>query len=240
VQDRATAVVHGRYALAIVESDDPSDDPDDQEHAMYGPGTALPPQPNRAVVIGLRVLFTVLPIVTLGVAAWGSVLRLALMRRRRLDWALLPVVAVLGIGGFILIGASDEDSTRSNVGAAGIFACMLAVPVYFLVADILWSSSGADRAARAAYGQPMPPHPYTTGTLHGAARGPIPGPPATPPAMTGMTGTPGQPQYGYGPHVPQPPQPPATPAPQTPPARINQVRAELDELSDYLRKEEGR
>ncbi|MPY33783.1 hypothetical protein FNH09_21850 [Streptomyces adustus] len=38
--------------------------------------------------------------------------------------------------------------------------------------------------------------------------------------------------------VPQPPVP-QTPPPQRPaPARIDQVRAELDELSDYLRKQE--
>jgi hypothetical protein len=211
---------------------------------MYGPGTAPPPAPSRALVIGLRVLFTVLPLVTLGVAAWGSVLRLALMRRRTLDWALLPVVAVLGIGGFILIGVSDEDSAQSNVGAAGIFVCMLAVPVYFLVADILWSSSSDANGAVAAgsYGRPLPPHPYAAGTLHGGARGPIPGGPATP-STAGMTGTPGRPQYGYGPQTPHTPHPattPATPAPRATPARINQVRAELDELSDYLRKEEGR
>lgn len=209
---------------------------------MYGPGTAPPRPPGKALVIGLRVLFTVLPFVTLGVAAWGSVLRLALMRRRALDWALLPVVTVLGVGGFILVGSSGDDTPQSNVGAVGIFVCMLGVPVYFLVADILWSSYAADRAAGSAlYGGPLPPQPYAAGTLHGAARGPIPGAPATPPA-TGMAGTPGRPQYGYPPQTPQtpqigsPPHPSGTPAPP----RINQVRAELDELSDFLRKEEGR
>ncbi|MFD0505964.1 hypothetical protein ACFQ0G_30105 [Streptomyces chiangmaiensis] len=42
--------------------------------------------------------------------------------------------------------------------------------------------------------------------------------------------------------MPQPrtPVPPPQPQPQRPaPARIDQVRAELDELSDYLRKHEG-
>jgi hypothetical protein len=42
-------------------------------------------------------------------------------------------------------------------------------------------------------------------------------------------------------HTPVPQRPtPSTPPPQRPaPARIDQVRAELDELSDYLRKREG-
>ena len=40
--------------------------------------------------------------------------------------------------------------------------------------------------------------------------------------------------------MPQSPLPTAPPPPQRPaPARIDQVRAELDELSDYLRKHDG-
>ncbi|GGV38510.1 hypothetical protein [Streptomyces spectabilis] len=42
-----------------------------------------------------------------------------------------------------------------------------------------------------------------------------------------------QPSYGY------PTQSTPAPAPGPAPARIDQVRAELDELSDYLRKQEG-
>ncbi|MPY64025.1 hypothetical protein FNH08_44775, partial [Streptomyces spongiae] len=42
------------------------------------------------------------------------------------------------------------------------------------------------------------------------------------------------------PQPPVPPQPQQQAQPQRPsPARIDQVRAELDELSDYLRKHEG-
>jgi hypothetical protein len=225
---------------------------------MYGPGTpAPPPRANRAVVLGLRVLFAVLPLATLGVGAWGSVLRLAVMRRRRIDWVLLPIVAVLGIGGFILIGESLDNSPQSQVGAVGIFICMLAVPVYFLVADILWTSSGGRRAQQPAASFPhAAPHPPAAGAPHGAGRGPIPGPgpiagpPGMPPGMTtpprtaggpgmsGVDGVSGQPPYAYGP--PPQAQPPAVLAPQAAPPRISQVRAELDELSDYLRKEEGR
>ncbi|MEY7979052.1 hypothetical protein AB8O53_22385, partial [Streptomyces pilosus] len=41
------------------------------------------------------------------------------------------------------------------------------------------------------------------------------------------------------PHPP-PPAPPRAQPPQRPaPARIDQVRAELDELSDYLRRQDG-
>ncbi|MFD0393694.1 hypothetical protein ACFQ3Z_19900 [Streptomyces nogalater] len=40
--------------------------------------------------------------------------------------------------------------------------------------------------------------------------------------------------------MPAPGPPPVAPPPQPPaPARIEQVRAELDELSDYLRRQDG-
>ena len=81
----------------------------------------------------------------------------------------------------------------------------------------------------------MPPPQQTT--LYGYPQAPTaaqpPGP--QPPTPQPYAGTP----------VPQPPAPqsaPAPPPPQRPaPVRIDQVRAELDELSDYLRKhEDGR
>ncbi|MFI1094693.1 hypothetical protein [Streptomyces sp. NPDC020917] len=215
---------------------------------MYGPGTGPPPvrPPHRGAVIGLRVLFTVLPVVTLGVGAWGSVLRLAMLRRQAVDWALLPVVAVFGIGGFVLIGSSSDDSPQSNVGAVGIFACMLAVPVYYLVADLLWHTRPQQQA--------MPPrtaNPYATGPVTGPLPGPLPGPMNGPLAGTGHAPVPGPisgpPHHGMtgglpyasGTPAPQPTRPPvAGTGPAHP--RIDQVRAELDELSDYLRKEDGR
>ena len=221
---------------------------------MYGPGTA-PPQlrpAGRGAVIALRVLFCVLPVVTMGVAAWGSVLRLALLRRRTLDWALLPVVAALGIGGFVMVGVSDEESTASNVGVSGIFVCMLAVPIYYLVADILWFSTSRPQPRPPVYAPPA--NPYATGPIpgptpgpmtggtHGPIPGPVPGPvpgplpgPQAAHGMTGMTGMTGQSPYSSAPPVP----PQASGAGNEHP-RIDQVRAELDELSDYLRKEDGR
>jgi hypothetical protein len=233
---------------------------------MYGTGSPQLRPAGRGTVIGLRVLFSVLPVVTLGVAAWGSVLRLALLRRRTLDWALLPIVAVLGIGGFVLVGVSDEDSTQSNVGVSGIFVCMLAVPLYYLVADILWHSPSRPQQPPVyaphmnPYASGPVPRPMTgpmtgpvtgsmTGPVAGAgtsgAHGPVPGPISGPPAAHGMAGMTGQSPYGSGSGPVPPAQPPASGSgagggsgPAHP--RIDQVRAELDELSDFLRKEDGR
>lgn len=207
---------------------------------MYGPGTGAPPPrlAPRGAAIALRVLFTVLPFVTMGVAAWGSVLRLALLRRRTMDWAMLPVTAVLGIGGFVLTGSSPEDSTQSNVGVVGIFLCMLGVPVYYLVADLVWHSSVRTQQRQVFAGSA---NPYATGPLQGplvgqmtgpvvgAPHGPIPGPIPGPPAH-GVT--------GHSPYSSTPPAQPPAHGPAHP--RMDQVRAELDELSDYLRKEDGR
>jgi hypothetical protein len=222
---------------------------------MYGPGTAaLPPRPTgRVTVVVLRVVFTVLPALTLGLAAWGSVLWLAVRFRRTLDWVLVPVVAVLAIVAFVLIGqAKDESSTQSDVGGGLLMFCMFAVPVYFLVMDLVRSARAPGPVAAAAYGYPGPAaSPYLTGPRPAMVTGPIPGAISGPPATHGMTGRPG---YGYGhpqpqPYQPHPPQPTPPPGPPAPPAhapavpaqpRISQVRAELDELSDYLRKEEGR
>lgn len=207
---------------------------------MYGPGTA-PPQPRPAgrwAVIVLRVLFTALPVVTIGVCAWGSLLRLALVLRRPLDWVLTPIVAALGIAGFVMVGVSDGDNSwPSNTGMTFLLVCALITPAYFLVVDI----RAAQTRQPAQGAVPAHPYPYATGSIPGPMPGPMAGPvlgnaSGLMPGGRGVSpGTPGAaaPQYGYGQQQSAQPVPPAGP-------RISQVRAELDELSDYLRKEEGR
>lgn len=110
---------------------------------------------------------------------------------------------------------------------------MCATPVYFLIMDFLWADTAARRARAVPPVPPMQPNPYASGVMPGQVPGRI----------TGAPGVPGRPPYGYG-QQPRPPQaaPPVPSAAPTPPAgpRIHQVRAELDELSDFLRKEEGR
>ncbi|WP_328913849.1 MULTISPECIES: hypothetical protein [unclassified Streptomyces] len=203
---------------------------------MYGHGTAPPPPPptSSGTVIGLRVLFAVLPVVTLAVGAWGSMLRVALLRKRTLDWALTVIVGAVGVGGFVLAGSADDESSwQSNLGAGCVLVCMCATPVYFLIMDFLWADTAARRARAVPPVPPMQPNPYASGVMPGQVPGRI----------TGAPGVPGRPPYGYG-QQPRPPQaaPPVPSAAPTPPAgpRIHQVRAELDELSDFLRKEEGR
>ncbi len=197
---------------------------------MYGPGIA-PPQPRpagRGTVIGLRVLFAVLPVVTLGVGAWGSFLRLALLLRRPLDWALVPLAGVVGTGGFMLVGTGrDDNSWQTNVGTACLLVCMAVTPTYFLIMDIRRTRPERGPATAALAPRPYThPYGYEPGLIPGAA------PPATGPGHAG-TSIPGPTPFGHDRREPAPPLPPTGP-------RIDQVRAELDELSHFLRKEEGR
>lgn len=200
---------------------------------MHGPGY-MPPQPPRDIptsVIVLRVLFAILPVFSCGMLAWGTMLRLALVTRRARDWVLFAVVLVSFMACFgTLLSDYTENltMTRSDVAMGIMFAVALAVVPYFLYADIKHFSS---RVAQPYYGPTVP---------YGLPPQAQPLPPTPPVAGYGYPTVSNQPQ-------PQPQsQPRAQPLSQPQPhppsdkPRIDQVRAELDELSDYLRKEQGR
>ncbi|MER5298114.1 hypothetical protein ABT039_01485 [Streptomyces lasiicapitis] len=197
---------------------------------MHGHGYAPPhpPAPSEGSQVTLRVLFVVLAVITCGFLAWAAMLRLALVTRRTLDWALFTVVAVLEATAVVLIAidpGKDGFERPGNAGMAILVSTVIPVVAYYLTMDI--RHCGQARAAQVMYQQPQFP---------GYVQQQQPQP------------HPQQPSYGYPsqappPHVTQTPVPPATHTPPPPsrpaPARINQVRAELDELSDYLRKQEG-
>ncbi|MBT2404497.1 MULTISPECIES: hypothetical protein [unclassified Streptomyces] len=194
----------------------------------------------------LRVLFTLLPLLSCGFMAWGTMLRLALVTRKTRDWVLLGASCVLAVGWVALIGADptpDTSGWQGNVGAFGTIATGLATCVYFLVADIRhYEAKAAGALAGQGQGQG---HWYPA-----QAQAPTPASPYAPPRQSAG--------YGYPPvgaqtvpqnpsavsaHAPTPvpgpapaaePTPPPTPVPQP---RIGQVRAELDELSELLRNQ---
>ncbi|MFB7469061.1 hypothetical protein [Streptomyces sp. NPDC056224] len=176
---------------------------------MHGPG--YPPQhghqPGNGTVVTLRVLFSLLPILSCGFLAWASMLRLAIVTRATRDWMLLGLSAVLSVSWLVLIGLDptpDTDGWQGNTGAFGTLLTGLATCVYFLVADI----RHYERRAAVPTAQWYPAQPA-------------------------------RPAYGYPPaQAPAPaPLPPQVPPQPTPPPRIGQVRAELDELSELLRKQ---
>ncbi|MFI9831763.1 hypothetical protein ACIHIX_29240 [Streptomyces sp. NPDC051913] len=212
---------------------------------MHGHGYTQPVKqpPHPAWLVLLRVLFVVLGIFTIGLFSWAMLLRLALVTRRGLDWALFAASLAAVTLGLVLIGIEPGDEIHTAGGWTGmalLFGTLVAAIAYYLSADVrhfhqLRYSAYAGQPAPVptpspAYGYPQPhtqqppaPSPYTATTLP-QAPAPIP-----------------QPQPHQQIPMPQPPAPHTPPpAPQRPaPARIDQVRAELDELSDYLRRQDG-
>ncbi|QXE36493.1 hypothetical protein KQY30_21925 [Streptomyces sp. GMY02] len=189
---------------------------------MFGPGFAPTPprRPHIATLITLRVVFVGLTVLSFGFLGWAAMLRIAVMRRRVVDWVLCCVAFGWELGLFIYIATSgNAEPTNGDIALLGVLVLSaIAITAYFLVFDIGHYS----RAGR------IPAVPYAPQSAQ-----------ATPPP------------YGYGyqppyaaPARPQPPvqaQVPVQPSP-TPPRtapRIDQVRAELDELSDILRQSQG-
>lgn len=174
--------------------------------------------------MALRVIFALLPILSCGFLAWGSMLRLAIVTRAARDWTLLAVSCLLSVGSVVLIGIDptpDTNGWQGNTGAGAIILTGFATCVYFLVADIRHHER-LRAAGPQAHWYPAQPAPY-----------------ARPQQAT-------TPAYGYPPaqsavtapmHPQVPPQVPPQPPQPTPPPRIGQVRAELDELSELLRKQ---
>jgi hypothetical protein len=198
---------------------------------MNGPSTA-PPQLRPAgdgAAIALRVLFVVIGYIGFSLLNWILLLRLALLRRRTMDWVVFGAVGIV-LPGICLSMISDSDNITGPADATGTFGFIglwLFTPVYFLVMDIQYRRETREAAAAQSYAAPSP---YPYGGPQGPQAQPTPQPPGRPEP------------YEYNPYI-QTPTPPPAPAPAPPavpqPPRINQVRAELDELSDLLRKQEG-
>lgn len=186
---------------------------------MYGHGAA-PPARSAGTVITLRVLFAAVGFLSCGLLACAPLFRVAFLRGRLADWAMAWVSLPLSIAGFAVVGALPEADVRTDIALALVLLLGLFSSAYFLVMDIRFHQQQTrftgypppqGPTVHSAYGHPQPASPYTTHL-------PQPQPPAP---------------HAHGTVVPPPP--PQRPAP----ARIDQVRAELDELSDYLRKQDG-
>ncbi|MEU7582433.1 hypothetical protein AB0B50_33165 [Streptomyces sp. NPDC041068] len=209
---------------------------------MHGHGYApqQPQPPSGGTHVTLRVLFVVLAVITCGLLAWAAMLRLAYVTRKSYDWVLFGLVTALDVTALVLIGVDPGEEEFQSTGNAGmvIMLCtMVAALAYYLYADIRHFSPYRQRQftghlppqTQPAYGYPQQPAP---------APGPLHQQPTRPPFQPAPPAQQTPPPHGHQtppPHAHQTPPPPTRPAP----ARINQVRAELDELSDYLRKQEG-
>lgn len=205
---------------------------------MYGPAAAAtPPPPPRtsgpgAWGITVRLLFASFPVWSLGLLSWVPSLRFAVLRRRRVDWAVFGLsvaLTVVYIVLLIVVPASDPDAEGLGSFFAGLY--ILGLVVGAVVHAIL-----GDRFARSpqppafgpgpagpppGYGYGYPPPPYVTDT---APQGYAPAPPVAAPAPA--------------PPSPAPAQPFPASAAAVPPSsdRMRQVASELDELDELLRK----
>lgn len=212
---------------------------------MQGHGYTQPVKqpPPTGWLVFLRLLFVVVSVLSFGLLTWTMMLRLAIVTRKPLDWGLFAASIVVEFLSLYMIGSEPGDEIHTAGGWTGLLLLLgglVAAIAYYLSADIrhfqqLRFPGYTQRPSVPAqsYGYPQAGSPYTATTVSQSA--PIPGTPIpqvpgpqtptsqTPTSQTPMPRTP----------VPPPPQRPA-------PARIDQVRAELDELSDYLRKHDGR
>jgi hypothetical protein len=219
---------------------------------MSAPGP-VSPQPRPAVdgsVIGQRVIFAAIPVLTCGFLSFVSMLWVALVRRRALDWWLFLLSLVVSCTAVMLVGWKEDDNNwQTNVGMITLLSSAVLVAVWAVLADVAFRRARARQQQYQPYASAYPHAQAQPGQPHpGAQPAPGPGygyypyrdtpfPPASP--IPGQVPPPNPATAGSGPTPTSAAVP--VPGPQTPapPPRINQVRAELDELSDLLRKEEG-
>ncbi|WP_086779334.1 hypothetical protein [Streptomyces griseus] len=190
----------------------------------YGltPQQPTTPRPSQATLTAVRVILVLVTVLSCGLLGWAAMLRLAIVTRRPRDWILLVVVALLNGGLFVFIMATPDDpDDMSDAAAVVLFLWLVGVLAgvitYYLYAEIRhYNSLGSTPTPT-----PTLPSPYAaTAPVH-----PAPLPYQQQPLV--------QPRPQPNPYTVPTPPPTPTPAPQ----RLDQVRAELDELSDYLRKE---
>lgn len=222
----------------------------------HGHGHGYPPRPagrpSEGTLIALRVLFIAMAVVSCSLLAWVPMLRLAIVTRKPVDWFLFCATVAANVGMLVFAGLSapGDEEISDPVGytiLGWITVVMVGTITYYVMAETrhyerLKSGGGP------AGGYGLPPQPPVAGYGYppagptGAAANPYARPAQQPPV-------PPQPPSQSGPQ-PQP-QPPSQSGPQPsaagpapgpaaghePNRRIDQVRAELDELSDLLRRE---
>ncbi|MEV0602989.1 hypothetical protein AB0I82_27360 [Streptomyces sp. NPDC050315] len=190
---------------------------------MHGPAAPAPPPPRlpkAGTVVLLRVVFVATAVLSIGMLAWVTLLRAALVHRRPVSWWIFGVDAALAIPLLAVVGSVPESDWRGDVAMALVLLQMAGAVAYYLVVDI---RAGARARAHSLAGYPAD---------HGRAGQPY---------GTSAYGTSAYGGSAYGPYasLPNPYAAPVPAQPQPRPQRIERVRAELDELSEYLRRGES-
>ncbi|MFJ8534373.1 hypothetical protein [Streptomyces sp. NPDC093591] len=210
---------------------------------MQGHGYTQPvkQQPPTGVLVFLRVFFVVISVCSFGMLMWTMMLRLAIVTRKALDWCLFAASIVVEFLGLYLMGSEPGEEIHTAGGWTGftlVLGGLVASISYYLAAEIRHFHQlrfpGHPAQQAPAYGYPQPQSPYTATTVPQTP--PIPQAPIPHTPIPRTPAPPSPEPRDAAPHAPVPP----PPAPRPAPARIDQVRAELDELSDYLRQHDGR
>ncbi|MFD9724691.1 hypothetical protein [Streptomyces sp. NPDC059072] len=187
---------------------------------MHGPGLP-PPQPGHqsgnGLQVSLRVLFVALTLLSCGFLSWAAMLKIAIITRARRNWILFVGTVVINVVCIAFVGSDNspdgETGPNTNIAMITSLTTAIAVIAYFLYEDIRHYSAAGNTPAQAWYGQQAPTVTYPQQPGYGY-------PPQAPTPVPGQLQVPGV-----------PPQAPAVP-------RIGQVRAELDELSELLRRQD--
>ncbi|UXY37305.1 hypothetical protein [Streptomyces albidocamelliae] len=219
---------------------------------MYGHG-APPPTRSASTVITLRVLFAAAGFLSCGLLACVPLFRVAFLRGKWFNWTAAWASLPLAIVCFAVVGSVKESDHRGDAALAVVLLLGAVSSAYFLIMDIRlgnqagpyagYAPPGAATVPGGSYGYPQAPSPYAV--TQPAPQPFVPQPPAhhTPTHQTPTHHTPTHQTPLHQTPVPQNPVPPQQNPQQPPqrpaPARIDQVRAELDELSDYLRRQDG-
>ncbi|MFF4158452.1 hypothetical protein [Streptomyces sp. NPDC001678] len=201
---------------------------------MNAPGHALPKRrpPGRAKAIAIRVFVCVVAWGSIGVCSWAPLLRLAMVRRQRRDWAAFWVVLLLCLCCLVTIEDHFAGTLLNKVGGYTLLALIFLVVPYYLWNEIQHYRD-LDRQPPVAPAFPPTTAPYPPTTAPFPATVPVP--------AAGPFGVPPRPaprpdpfaEFAEGARRTPPPAGPQRPASP----RIDEVRAELDELSALLREE---
>ncbi|MEU8548684.1 hypothetical protein AB0C81_17115 [Streptomyces roseoverticillatus] len=250
------------------------------------------PPPGRAKIIAVRVVVVAITVCTILLLPWVPVLRVAIMRRRKVDWALFWIVLVVSFFNLSRINGAESWTADDQVKAGAIsLVCTGIWSIwYYLRFDIrhyreletrfaVAQALAAEREAAAhrqavAHNEaalaeavkaslfapgpepvatpeatlvppapPAPPaprvdDPFADTRSYVRMPQPAPRPQAGPAPVPAPFQAPPPPSQRVGRHR-RPPEhaAPGAPTPPPRPRRIHEVRAELDELSDLLRKE---
>ncbi|MFI0739836.1 hypothetical protein ACH4PU_17375 [Streptomyces sp. NPDC021100] len=136
---------------------------------MNGPGPAQrqPHRPGGAMVVTIRVVIVAITVCTAFLMSWIPVLRVAIVRRRALDWALFWAVLVASVAWLFMMREELAKTVWYTLGITGAIGTGVATTAYYLWSDIRhhraarmrWAASHAGGGVPAAF-QAAAPGPY--------------------------------------------------------------------------------